>query len=253
MTTYNIIYYSFGALMFLTMLFTGFKIKDWKIKVNEKRKFIYTFSRNWTIGTTICVAIMLPIQMQKMYYESDDYLQERKLEVLNSYKNGNVELRTNSEGNMYNLFVPTSDDYFDEVTISNHDKNTPPRVIFWADRSKTKGFWGGLKWDAVGDFGFELKDDPIDREIMSYFLDHESQFLERQKEEMEEIFMIQSGMDSIDLIQKEQEILYKATLDSLKALPEYVKVKSLMEKETFEHQKKIQSLEDDKKVLMKEL
>ncbi|CAG7580487.1 MAG: hypothetical protein SLAVMIC_00440 [uncultured marine phage] len=235
----------------LTYLITGFRIRKGKLVVNEKRNAIlHLATRNWTIGAVVGFLLLSPVYIMEWHYESDDYLEERKIEVLENYENGNVEICTSSSGKFYNKFIPNDTSYYDEVTISNIEKNTPPRIIFWKDRDKNNEWWN-IKSDILIDFGFYLNpEDPLDIKIYNYMLDDECVFIQKEMEEMEIELERQMEIDSLENILKERELYYLSQLDSMNNLPEIVKIQNEIEFLTEDHQKEIFELEKRKKEIL---
>jgi len=148
---------SYYLITLVYLLFVSVKGRSWISK------------SNWISGLVLSVVIFglslnITTDSMKSYYNSESYLNDRKLEVIENYKKNNV----NHDDFKHDSFLP-SDTYFEEVTIS--EKSGGVRVIFWADRDYiNSGILPKLKWKIRSDFDFYLdKNNKLDMIILEYF------------------------------------------------------------------------------------
>ena len=181
MESYKIIYY------LITISYLIFALVRYKLGI--------LFDKNTPILDLLSIRIGLPIIVLwfcfmatmdgfRLYYNSDSYLTDRKMEIIENYENG----RSVDE-------LSPSDTYFDEVTITEYSKseysggvsevyfdsvlykisNTidisyETHVIFWADREKLDDNFFNLKWRLLPDFDFDLDpNDELDKRILDYY------------------------------------------------------------------------------------
>lgn len=152
MDTIQVIYYTIIGLFIIMLLYRWFKGLPLKLYDNKWLNYIMV--------PIIVIGFLLNVTRDsfELYYNSDSYLNDRKLEVVDNYDNGLVEKNT---------FVP-SDPYFEKVTIVKYD-NGEMRVIYWADREKLDEGFFNFKWKVLSDYDFYL--DPsneLDKEIILY-------------------------------------------------------------------------------------